>query len=366
MSDLSGAAGPSAGASTSERGYYQSLNKHFQYTEKKEAASDGVFLAEKVCSPKNIQRVIDVWQLKDLSADVIAAESLAKGNDGEIFKAFLFRKPFAVKFYHRGITEQTVEFHEALQKFEASGKSTTHPGARNVLLVAKPVGWITMNDRVGLVFHYIIEPSPPRRRNAHDQASVRTQLEFVHYLGFAHLDCTPRNILTGDGDSYLMDYDNVCRIGDCPLGPLPPESTQHIMRRNPARISDDEHLWQLLIVASFFGKDESKQLGPLNVDALAGSSREHEWQTGLYDCGADPQICKLLLHLRVFSTLHHRALSFSLGVLGTFCPIIQMAYNKANADFRECHCCDCFAVPWEPFTRKQIRAYYGLPVLGVI
>jgi len=72
-------------------------------------------------------------------------------------------------------------------------------------------------------------------------------MKFLHWLGFCHLDITKRNILLALGDKcYLMDFDCVCEIGRSPLGPLPPESSEPILRRDPADVEDDTHLWQLL------------------------------------------------------------------------------------------------------------------------
>jgi len=98
-----------------------------------------------------------------------------------------------------------------------------------------------------LVFRYVVQPRQARLPTARDRAQVRAQMKFLHWLGFCHLDITPRNILLAHGDKcYLMDFDCVCEIGRAPLGPLPPESSDPILRRDPAEIEDDTHLWQLL------------------------------------------------------------------------------------------------------------------------
>jgi len=92
-----------------------------------------------------------------------------------------------------------------------------------------------------------VQPRQARLPTARDRAQVRAQMKFLHWLGFCHLDITKRNILLAHGDKcYLMDFDCVCEIGKSPLGPLPPESSEPILRRDPAEIEDDTHLWQLL------------------------------------------------------------------------------------------------------------------------
>ena len=67
--------------------------------------------------------------------------------------------------------------------------------------------------------------------------------------GFCHLDATPRNVLLTSDYAYLMDYDTVCVVGQCQMGPVPPESSQNVLRRNPVRLADDEHLVEHCLLA---------------------------------------------------------------------------------------------------------------------
>lgn len=143
------------------------------------------------------------------------------------------------------------------------------PGAKDVYFAAVPVGWILHLDKKGLVFNYVVGPEPPREPNANDEAQIQAQMEFCHLLGFCHLDITERNILLADDDkALLMDFDAVCQIGKSPLGPLPPESSDRVMRRDPVKIADDDHLWQLLRKAKFGRQNAVDDITPATQSGI--------------------------------------------------------------------------------------------------
>ena len=96
-------------------------------------------------------------------------------------------------------------------------------------------------------------PNAPRALTAVDRESLRAQIDLCHKLGFCHLDITARNILPAeDGPAVLMDYDCVCRLGRSALGPLPPESSLRVKRRDAVRFEDDEFLWEQLLRMPIF------------------------------------------------------------------------------------------------------------------
>jgi len=100
-------------------------------------------------------------------------------------------------------------------------------------------------------------------------------MKFLHWLGFCHLDITARNIMLADeGKCYLMDFDCVCKIGLVQLGPLPEESSEVILRRDPAGIADDLHLWRLLQTTFFdnLPADNAASNPPAVAVAAAASS----------------------------------------------------------------------------------------------
>jgi len=115
-----------------------------------------------------------------------------------------------------------------------------------------------------------------RQPTAGDRAQVKDQMKFLHWLGYCHLDITKRNVLLGNNDKcYLLDYDCVCAIGLCPLGPLPPESSDPVKRRDPAEVEDDLHLWYQL-QGTFF-KDlpvEHLQQAPPTAATAAGDEKK--------------------------------------------------------------------------------------------
>jgi len=226
------------------KGYYVLLSQKL--------AARTVFHQNKVRSDANIKKVIDIWGLKDFSDEVQGIADLSSGNDGEVFKAFIKYDPYALKLYKTGLNEQFVFFQQALFDKRDSAEAK-RPAGVAVYHVAVPVGYLTHLDKVGLLFRYIVEPEPSRGPTQDDQNMVEAQMKFCHWLGYLHLDITPRNILLSrDGKAFLMDYDAVCQIGKVPLGPIPPESSNPVKRRDPAGVSDDLHLWQLTL-QSYFG-----------------------------------------------------------------------------------------------------------------
>jgi len=82
-----------------------------------------------------------------------------------------------------------------------------------------------------------------------------------------HLDITDRNIMLADKDKcFLMDFDSVCKIGHVPLGPLPDECTEELLtRRFPARLDDDDHLWQQLQTTFFKDLPDEVKQAPVEV-----------------------------------------------------------------------------------------------------
>jgi len=124
------------------------------------------------------------------------------------------------------------------------------------------VGYVVHKEQIGLVFNYVVQPRVARQPTAGDRAQVKDQMKFLHWLGYCHLDITKRNVLLGDNNKcYLLDYDCVCAVGLCALGPLPPESSDRIKRRDPAEVEDDLHLWYQL-QGTFFKDLPAEHLQP--------------------------------------------------------------------------------------------------------
>jgi len=63
-----------------------------------------------------------------------------------------------------------------------------------------------------------------------------------------------------------------------------------------------------------------------------------QFSTGLFDCGLDPEGCLITF----------------------FCPFVSMGQNKAAVDGRDCLFSDCACPSTEYFTRKQLKAKYGI------
>jgi len=73
-------------------------------------------------------------------------------------------------------------------------------------------------------------------------------------------------------------------------------------------------------------------------DSTLPLPRAGEFSTGLFDCFSDFNAC----------------------LLSCCCPTCAFAQNKAAADGRPCDICDCLCYPSEWFTRKQLRAKWGI------
>jgi len=206
-----------------------------------------VIRSDRLRGDEFVQEVIDLLGLPDRTADYQVVHPLSQGSDGEIFKLFIGNVPHVVKLYKTGLNSQYVKLQRVLLENKDKPEAKRHAGYEAVYFSAVPVGWVTHMGKKGLVFRYVVQPRQARLPTARDRAQVRAQMKFLHWLGFCHLDITKRNILLALGDKcYLMDFDFVCEIGRSPLGPLPPESSEPILRRDPADVEDDTHLWQLL------------------------------------------------------------------------------------------------------------------------
>jgi len=212
-----------------------------------------VVRSDRIKSDDFVKDVIELLRLRDYTAEYQVVYPLcAGGNDGEIFKLFLDNEAHVVKIYSTGLSSQYVKFQKALEDRKDDPATKRHPGCEAVYFAAVPVGWVTHMDKIGLVFRYVVPPRKARRLTASDRKQVQDQMDFVHSLGFCHLDITSRNILVAHEDKcYLMDFDCVCLIKRCPLGPLPPESSEAVLRRDPVEIEDDLHLWEQLQQSCF-------------------------------------------------------------------------------------------------------------------
>jgi len=239
-------------------GYYQDFAKHMSMRM--------VVQSDRVQADDFVNEVIQNAKLPDMTAyDVVMP--LSEGNQGDIYKMVVKAKPYVLKIYKSGLHRQYTEFQKDLLKHIDNPEAKAHPGYEAVYFAALPVGWATHMGKKGLVFRYVAQAGKSRRPNAGDRAQVRDQINFLHWLGYVHLDITDRNILLARNDKcYLMDFDCVCKIGDVPLGPLPKESSEPIMRRDPAELGDDDHLWQHLQITLFkdLSADEVKQ-APVEV-----------------------------------------------------------------------------------------------------
>jgi len=200
-----------------------------------------------------VDDVVQTWNLPDLTDTYDYVTPLSEGNQGDVYFMLNKAKPYALKIYKTGVNRQYTEFQKDLLRNIDNPEAKAHPGYEAVYFAAMPVGWAIHMGKKGLVFRYVTPPRKSRRPTAEDRAQVRDQIDFLHWLGYVHLDITDRNIMLADrGRCYLMDYDCVCKIDEVPLGPVPTESTEAILtQRFPAEIDDDEHLWQLLQTTFF-------------------------------------------------------------------------------------------------------------------
>ena len=213
-----------------------------------------VFRRDKVKGDKNLDALISLRKLPDLTEDAEMVRKLkgGSGNDGYICQVFLDGKAHALKVMHNGVTKELLRFHEALLKYSESttlqptGKLKVHPGADAVLRVVIPVGFMVHETRKGLVFPWIYPPKISRKLTAKDFEALRAQVDFCHLLGFCHLDITARNVLLSDQQAYLVDYDCVCGIDRSVLFPVAPENTLSVKQAQPVSLEDDEHLWNRL------------------------------------------------------------------------------------------------------------------------
>jgi len=246
-----------------------------------------VIRSDKVRDQQNVPEVINIWKLPNCTDDYQAMLSLAQGNDGKVNKIFIKHKPHVVKFYKTGLNAQYVTFQQSLLVQRDSADAQRQPGYQAVYFIAVPVGYVVHKDQIGLVFNYVVQPRVARQPTAGDCAQVKDQMKFLHWLGYCHLDITDRNILLGDNNKcYLLDFDCVCAVGLCALGPLPPESSDRIKRRDPAEVEDDLHLWYQL-QGTFFKDLPAEQLQPAPPPA-ATAARDEKKQSN----AAAPAACK--------------------------------------------------------------------------
>ena len=250
-------------------GYCQDFAKHM---------SMRTVVSDSMRADDFVDEVIKNGNLLDMTTSYDMVTPFSEGNQGDIYKVVDKAFPYVLKIYKSGLNRQYTQFHLDLLKNIDNPEAKAHPGYEAVYFAAMPVGWATHMGKKGLVFRYVVQPRKSRRPNARDRAQVRDQIDFLHWLGYVHLDITDRNVLLADNDKcYLMDFDCVCKIGQIPLGPLPKESSEPIMRRDPAHLDDDDHLWQHLQTTFFkdLPADEVKLL-PVQV-----SSAFFEFHCGL-------------------------------------------------------------------------------------
>jgi len=224
-------------------GYYQNFSKYM--------ASRTVVRSTRAYD--YVDDVVHAWKLPDMTNTYDLVTPLSEGNDGDVYYMLDQEKPYVLKIYKSGVNRRYSQFQLDLLKHMDNPEAKAHPGYAAVYFAALPVGWAAHMGKKGLVFRYVVQPRKARKPTANDRAQVRDQIDFLHWLGYVHLDITDRNIMLADKDKcYLMDYDCVCKIGDVPLGPLPSECTETLLtRRFPADLDDDDHLWQHLQTTFF-------------------------------------------------------------------------------------------------------------------
>jgi len=225
-------------------GYYQDFAKHMSMRT--------VVRSDRMRADDFVEEVIKIWKLRDMTNTYDLVTPLSEGNQGDIYRLIDDALPYVLKIYKSGLNRQYTRFQADLLKHKDDPRIKAHPGYAGLYFSAVPVGWATHMGKKGLVFRYVVQPREDRLPDAGDQAQAEAQMQLVHELGYVHLDLTGRNMLLGDeGKCFVMDFDCVCRIGEVPLGPLPNESSKPIMRRDPAQVADDVHLWKLLQTTFF-------------------------------------------------------------------------------------------------------------------
>jgi len=207
-----------------------------------------------------VDDVVKALKLPDLTNARELAVPLSEGDGGDVYDIRDQDKRYVLKIYKSGVSPCYTQFLLDLHKHMDDPEAKAHPGYAAVYFAALPVGWASYMGKKGLVFRYVMQPHRTRTPTADDRAQVRDQIEFLHWLGYVHLDITDRNVMLADQDRcYLMDYDCVCKIGSVPHGPLPMECTETVLtRRHPAQLSDDDHLWQFLQTTLFKGLPREK------------------------------------------------------------------------------------------------------------
>jgi len=253
------------------RGYYDKFAESMASRKPALARSDSedtrtVVRSDQMRADDYVDDVVQTLNLPDMTSTYDVVTPLSEGNQGDVYFLLNKAKPHALKIYKTGVNRQYTEFQKDLLRNIDNPEAKAHPGYEAVYFAALPVAWATHTGKKGLVFRYVVQPRKSRKPTASDRAQVRDQIDFLHWLGYVHLDITDRNIMLADkGKCYLMDYDCVCKIDEVPLGPVPIESTEAILtQRFPAELDDDEHLWQLL-QTTFFNElslDESKVAQP--------------------------------------------------------------------------------------------------------
>jgi len=200
-----------------------------------------------------LEQVIQNAELPDMTESYEMITPLDGDSGGLVYMLVNDGMPYVLKLHKSGPTQRYAEFQKSLLKHASDAEAQVHPGYQAVYTSAFPVGWATHMGKKGLVFRYVVPSRKPRKPTAKDRAQLQDQIDFLHWLGYVHLDITDRNILLADESKcYLMDYDSVCKIGHVPLAPVPFEYAETpLLRRHPAHLDDDDHLWQHLQTTYF-------------------------------------------------------------------------------------------------------------------
>jgi len=234
-------------------------------------ASQAVVRPDRIRSATYIEQVIQNAKLPDMTESYDMIRPLHEDSAGLLYMLVNEGLPYVLKLYRYGLTRQNADFQNVLLQRTSDAESKAHPGYAAVYHATMPVAWATHMGKKGLVFRYVVQPRKSRQPTREDRAQVRHQIDFLHWLGYVHLDITEQNIMLADnGTCYLMDYDCVCKIGQICLDPVPKESSEPIMRRDPAHLDDDDHLWQHL--QNTFFKDlpaDEAQLAPVQQQESA-------------------------------------------------------------------------------------------------
>ena len=121
------------------------------------------------------------------------------------------------------------------------------PGYQAVYSVAVPLGYVNLEDQIGLVFRYAAQPRVTRERTAQDRAQIKDQMTFVHWLGYCNLEITDRNVRQADDNTcYLLDYRGVRAIRRSSPWPGASDSSELTARCNAGGVQQDLHLWYQL------------------------------------------------------------------------------------------------------------------------